>query len=165
MRNIRSNFAGFTLMELLLVMVILAIVAGIIAPSLRGFGIGRQTNDAATLIVALADYAQTQAISEGRPYRLNVDPASGAFWLSVDDNGTFVPPNNDYGQRFELAGGLQIQTDIPQQQDGQYIEFRPSGRTAPAHLTLTNQLGAQIEIASLSATEPFRILKPGTVTQ
>jgi Tfp pilus assembly protein FimT len=146
-------------------MVILAIVAGVLAPSLRGFGINRQTDNAARLIVTLADYARTQAISEGRPYRLNVDPAARAFWLSVQDDGAFVSPNNDYGRRFELSRGLEIQSDLAQQPDGQYIEFRPTGRIDPARLTVTNQEGGQIDIASLSATEPLRILKPGEVGQ
>ncbi len=160
---VRALRCAFTLMELVLVMVVLAIVAGITAPSLRGFGINRQTDNAATLIVTLADYARTQAIAEGRTYRLNIDPDARAFWLSVQDSGAFVEPSNDYGRHFELSAGLEIQTNLTPQPEGQYVDFHPTGRVDPIHLTITNQDGGQVEIASLSATEPIRILKPGEV--
>src|SRR3954469_22536616 len=77
--------SAFTLLELILVMTILTLVVTLLAPSLRGFGIGRANHNAATMVVSLAKYARTQAASEGRTYRLNLDPQSRAFWLTAED--------------------------------------------------------------------------------
>lgn len=161
MHNRRSNPTGFTLMELILVMVILAIVVAAVAPSLRVFGVGRSNNDVATLIVSLAGYARTQAVTEGRTYRLNIDPPSRAVWLTADTNGDFQPPTSDLGSRYVAAEGIQLWTDVAARPpDGQYIEFHPSGRTDPARIRLTDKLGGTIDVACTSATEMFRILSP-----
>jgi type IV fimbrial biogenesis protein FimT len=156
----RSNF-GFTLIELLLVMAIITIMVGIIAPKLRGFGIGRKSSDAARQIVSLARYAQSQAISDGRIYRLNIDPASRAYWLTAQNGGQYQAPTNEFGTKYTLPDGVQMTTDITAQTDGQYVAFSPNGRSQEAQITLTDQLGQKIQIACASATELFRIVPPG----
>lgn len=161
LRCCRVSGRAFTLLELLLVMIILAIVAGVAAPSLRGFGIGRQTDNAANLIASLAQYAHSQAIAQGRTYHLNVDPAAGEVWLSAQgDDGSYVPLTGDFGRRFQLDQNIHLQTDLPLQADGQYAQFPPTGRTTPAQITLSDSTGRTITVACLSATEPFRIISP-----
>lgn len=157
--DFRAPRRAFTLIELILVLVILAIVAAAVAPSLRAFGVGRSNQDAATMVLAMADYARTQAASEGRPYRLNVDPQKGTIWLTVQDNGIFdAPTSNDFGKPFSIPDGSRITTDMPQRTDGCYSEFQPGGRVEPAKIDITDKLGNQVEIAAASATELFRIL-------
>ncbi len=58
--------AGFTLFEIIEVRITMAIVAGAVAPSLRGFNLGRQNKYAAAQLVAPARYARSQAISEAK---------------------------------------------------------------------------------------------------
>lgn len=146
-------------------MVILAIVAALIVPSLRAFGVGRNNSNTATLIVGLAHYARTQAVTEGRTYRLNFDPAGNAVWLTLEDGGVFQSPSSDYGQRFNLPEGEQLRTDAAAHPDGQYVEFHATGRTDPAHVWLTDKLGDKIEVACASATELYRILPAAEMTQ
>jgi type II secretion system protein H len=157
-----STLRGFTLIELILVLVILTIVVGAIAPSLRGFGIGRTRSDAATLVVTLANYARQQAVTEARAYRLNFDPAARAVWLTADaGDGTFAAPPGDYGQRFTAPDGVTLSTDAPQQTDGQYVTFSATGRTDPCQVTLTDRLGNTSQIACRSATELFAVVNAG----
>jgi prepilin-type N-terminal cleavage/methylation domain-containing protein len=104
---------GFTLLELVLVMLLMTIIMAIAAPSLSNFAKGRKSADAAQQVVALARYARGQAVSEGVVYRLHVDPGSGAYWLTVQDGGVFEPPSSgSFGQRFELPDGCHMETDI-----------------------------------------------------
>ncbi len=164
MRRQRATSSGFTLVELILVLVILTIIVGSIAPSLRGFGVGRTRNDSAGLIVGLAQYARQQAVAEARTYRLNFDPPARAFWITADaGDGTFQAPANDYGKRFEVPDGMTMDVDVPLQPDGQYVQFRASGRTDPAQIKITDRLGGTTQIACSSATEMFAIqpLHPG----
>src|SRR5882757_3678490 len=104
----RGGKTAFTLLELILVMAIIAIVAAAIIPSFRAFAIGRNSNNTATDIIGLANYARTQAAAEGRTYRLNFDPGSGAFWLTAQAGGAFIPPNNDFGNQYRVADGMHM---------------------------------------------------------
>ena len=47
---------------------------------------------------------------------------------------------------------------IPQQPDGLYIEFRPTGRCDPGTITVTDGAGQSIEVGSLSETEEYHVL-------
>ena len=64
-RTHHGKVRGFTLLELILVMVILSTVLAMAAPSLSGFFGSRQTHDTAAQILALTQLARSQAISEG----------------------------------------------------------------------------------------------------
>jgi len=160
-----SHARAFTLIELILVMTILVLVVAMLSPSLRGFGIGRANDNTARQVVSLAKYARTQAVSEGRRYRLNFDAQANAFWLTTEQGATFAPVNNDLGRRIEAPEGVSLQTDLTQQPDGVFVEFRPTGRTDTAHVWLTDKLGNTIEVACASPTEMFRIVPAGERTR
>jgi len=113
MRYRNGKSSAFTLIELVLVMVIVAILVGAVAPSLRGFLMGRRTVDTATRMLALAGYARTQAISEGRTYRMNFDEQTGKFWLTADNgDGTFQPPSTEMGREFVVPDGVKMQVTV-----------------------------------------------------
>src|SRR5260221_3978229 len=81
-----SKFAdrrGFTLLELVLVMLLLTLITGLVVPALRNFSRGRNLGYAASQMTAMANYAHTQSISQGKPYRLNLDVNNGTYWLTA----------------------------------------------------------------------------------
>jgi type II secretion system protein H len=78
-----DRFKGFTLLELIVVMVILATVLALAGPSLRGFFGSRQLPDTAAQILALTQFARSQAISEGIIYRLNFNTSKREYWLTA----------------------------------------------------------------------------------
>ena len=80
---------AFTLMELLIVMAIITILCGIIAPQLGAFANGRKGADAARTIVAMAHYARAQSIGEGRIYRMSTDGPTNSVILSARRAGSF----------------------------------------------------------------------------
>jgi type II secretion system protein H len=105
-RGVKTS--GFTLIELILVLVIIAIITAIVMPSVSAFSAGRSSSNMATQLIALTDYARTEAAAEGRTFRLNFDASKGTYWLTAQRDGVFVPPDNqEYGQIFLLPEHVQ----------------------------------------------------------
>ncbi|NJL31770.1 MAG: type II secretion system protein [Phycisphaerales bacterium] len=57
---------GFTLLELILVMGIVALAAALAAPTLGNFARGRGLTDQARQLLAVVQYCQDQAVSQGK---------------------------------------------------------------------------------------------------
>jgi type II secretory pathway pseudopilin PulG len=152
---------AMTLIELILVMLIICAVLGMAAPSLRHFFGSRRTADAAAQIVALARYARSQAVAEGRSYRLAVDRQGGTYRLLRRAAGRFVALDTEFGRTFALPAGTRVDWLVPPP-DGprDYVEFRPSGRGEPAVLRLTGRNDEVYDIASGSPSERFRVVRP-----
>lgn len=144
---------GFTLLELILVMVTIGVILAISAPSLRGFFASRQTADAATNICALTKYARTQAILQGCIWRLNVDPSSGTYQLTMQQRGAFVNLETDMGREFLPPEGatitLQLDTASPVSTS---LGIRSGGTLSQqsSRGSPTMQLGAGRNTSSLS---------------
>ena len=98
-----SRGGGFTLLELILVLVLISTVLALAAPSLRGFAQGRKVHDAAAHMLAVARMASAQAVAEARVYRLNFDADEGAYWLTARFEGTFEELGTEFG-RFKAPG-------------------------------------------------------------
>jgi type II secretion system protein H len=158
--RIRSTHSGFTLLELVLVMLVIAVAAAMVAPSLRGSVSGRRLGDAATQLVSLAQYARTQAVTQGRSYRLNVDVSARTYWLTSREYDVFQNLTNDFGRVISVPDGVGIECDIQRQDDGTYVEFRPSGRTDPATIRLRDDNNNVLVVACDSATELFHAVTP-----
>lgn len=149
---------GFTLLELVLVMMIMCTVLALAAPSLRGFFASHQTQDAAACIVALAGFARSQAIAEGCVYRFNFDGDEGTYWLTVQREGGFEPLKTEFGRTFHLPEGTQLDFEARGgSRESTYVDFFPTGRTEPAAIRLTGRQGDTELVACLSATEQFRV--------
>jgi len=167
-------------MELLLVLLVIGMAAALAVPSLRGFVGGQQADNAAANILSLTRWAQSQAITMARPCRLNVNPGAGTYWLTVQEQGAYVPLKTDLGQTFRLPDGVSMDLQFDQDQDRpppsqnqnaglgglmgsfgrktsgrNYIEFHPSGRCDVATIQVHGKKGELFQISCASATEPF----------
>jgi prepilin-type N-terminal cleavage/methylation domain-containing protein len=85
----RCRHSAFTLMELILVMLIVALIAGLLAPSLIHFTAGRAVDNFGQDFVGLCQLARTHATSEAQPYFLVID--SQQVTLSTDRPGQQPP--------------------------------------------------------------------------
>lgn len=77
----RDNRAGFTLVELILVMTIMIVVVGIVFPSLKGFFHGRNLSNETQQFLSLTRYGRSRAIAEGVPVELWINPARQSYGL------------------------------------------------------------------------------------
>lgn len=136
---------GFTLIELILVMMLICTVLGMAAPSLRGFFQSHQATDAAGQIVALAQYARTQAASEGRTYRLNFDTQAGQYWLTAQDGANFAVLGREFGRTFALPEGVafeSVTTVVTTDAGAQSVAATATTETATATTAVSAPPGA-----------------------
>jgi Tfp pilus assembly protein FimT len=150
-------------MELILVMVIMTIVLAMIAPSLSGFGAGREAEYAGAKLMAVAHWAREQAVSEGRVYRLNFNPSTRTYQVTAQVGGVFQQVGEEFGSEFELPDGVMMQWDAPQENGVYVVDFLPSGRTRPTRIQITARDGQITFIGNRTATEQLRALTEAEV--
>lgn len=99
----RAREKGFTLIELIVVLGLLATVAAIVAPSLSRFSGGRSLQEEARRFHALTQYAANEAIAQSVLYRLWIDPEDGSYGLEPVTR----PSSEDVKEEtYDLADGL-----------------------------------------------------------
>ena len=76
--------AGFTLIELILVMALLTMVISLTAPMLSRFFRGRTLDSEARRLLALTRSGQSRAVSEGIPVDLWVNAEQGQIGLEAE---------------------------------------------------------------------------------
>ncbi len=154
------------MVELILVMVVICIILGGVAPSLRGFFNSRKTTNAAAQIMALIQYARTQAVAGGAVYRLNFDTTKNQYWLTIQSGGSFVNINTEYGITYSLPEGstFDLHAD-PNCTIADHIDFYPDGTTSAAAIGVipsTGQADEQEICSGVNATltDSYRIVTP-----
>ncbi|HVT90927.1 MAG TPA: GspH/FimT family pseudopilin [Tepidisphaeraceae bacterium] len=163
--------SGFTLLELVLVMMIACIVMAVAAPRLRGWSHGADMTNTADQILMLMRYAQSHAVTQATTYRVEFDNAAPPhFWLSVQqgsgysDASNFLEVNDSFGAKYKMPEGVQFElrkaavASAAQNSAANSIDFYPTGRTQPATLTLRNSLEYTVVIESTTPTESFHVV-------
>src|SRR3954466_12330939 len=113
LRQPRTNrLGGFTLIELILVMLLLTIIVGTAIPLVRGFLGWSRSRDTVAQIVAMTQYARSKAAADAKTYKLGANGTT--CWLEVQEGETFNRVEGD-----DLADMIEVP-------DGALVEFVPS---------------------------------------
>src|SRR5215213_9731863 len=107
MKRCRAQ-SGFTLWELILVMVVITLALAMAAPSLGGWGRAAKLRDVGDQFLAVTRFAHSQAIADAQVYRLNIDPAAGTYWVTMQQGERFVELGNSFGEAHTLPEGYRI---------------------------------------------------------
>src|SRR5436305_9227217 len=80
----RASRTGFTILELLLVLAILVMLAAMAYPAIESMYDDMKVEAAADHLRGRLAQARSQAINDGRAYRIGVKPDSGDYRLAPD---------------------------------------------------------------------------------
>lgn len=106
--NGRSGRAGFTLIELILVMALLVVIAAIVTPQMAQFFRGRTLENEARRFMTLTRYGQNRAVSEGIPMLVWIDEQDRRYGLEAQPG--FLDQDEDgKAVEYELADELEIE--------------------------------------------------------
>ncbi|HYE19583.1 MAG TPA: GspH/FimT family pseudopilin [Tepidisphaeraceae bacterium] len=157
---------AFTLIELLLVLALLALAVGVVAPSLRGFSHGTRLRGHADEFVAMTQYARTQSATTATVFRVTFDPrannGAGAFELHQLVGNEFSANTDEFDRPLLPPDGCRIElTDLTGKAINS-IDFFPTGRGEPARFVVfDDQLGRRVTVESQSPAEPFKVVPEG----
>jgi type II secretion system protein H len=150
----RSNRRdGFTLLELILVLALLAIAVSIVTPRLSGFASGRAFDSETRRLLALTHAARSRAISEGHPIVLWIDTTAGTYGLRRDGPVSNVDTN---ALEFAIAPGIEIVFDTPDALVGQ---------TATSRRPQVPPLPNAVSVGPLQILPGIRMMPDGSVDE
>ena len=112
---IRRHQRGFTLIEILAVVAILALVAAVVVPNLSGFRM-RALRGEAQQLAAQLELARQRAIVTGVPHRvwLEIDQAEYRLeWLAQDPETAELAPAEAPSEELDLNGNTPLELSAP----------------------------------------------------
>jgi prepilin-type N-terminal cleavage/methylation domain-containing protein len=151
-RRDRCQSAGFTLIELVLVMAILIVVLSMSGASLTSFFKGRTLESEGQRFLALTRYAQNRAVSEGLPMSLWIEPGAKKYGLEI---ATSFAEMDDRAKEFSLGRDLEIKAEwlsaapIRRNANEIILSFTPDGyidETNPELITIKEKNGESVFI-------------------
>src|SRR5688572_717131 len=134
---------GFTLIELVMVLVVVAAALAVAAPSLGGWRRGQRLQSAGDEFLAVARHGRALAVANAQSHRLYIDSTNGTYWLMAEQGQEFVNLGTGMGRVFSLPEGCSITITNPTGQlPLDYVTFYPTGRMAPAvNIVITGESG------------------------
>jgi len=155
---------GFTLIELVLVILIIGLLFAVVAPSLGGLLRSQKLDAAARTIVGMLKQARVHAATEAKPYRLVIDSEDNTCWLEVLTVTGFERPASSLGVIVELGEALVIELEGGTNEDGLFkVRVEPDGTGELAQVTLRRkQDGKELAVYCKTPTEPYIVASPLT---
>ncbi|HEX3358377.1 MAG TPA: prepilin-type N-terminal cleavage/methylation domain-containing protein [Tepidisphaeraceae bacterium] len=160
MKRASHNF-GFTLLELVLVLAILAAVMSMAAPTLRGWRQGADLRNCAEGFVAATHWARTRAASNARVYVVVIDAQNGAFAVKIQDGQNLKDSEGEFNQPISVPQGGTIQAMNSSRAAVNSIHFYPTGRVEPAVVRIADASGQTLTVECDSPADDFAIARQG----
>jgi general secretion pathway protein H len=140
MRSKLASQAAFTLLEVLVVMLIIGIMAGVLIPRMLPDNSERLARDESQRLLHLLRLAGEDAVIRNRPMAVRFDPHGYAF-MRRDGDGWKVVEGDDIYRARELPEGISLEVVV----DGSksvtsggepQLIFVSTGEMTPVHITL-----------------------------
>jgi Tfp pilus assembly protein FimT len=151
----KTNIKGFSLIELLLVVTLLIVLAGLNLPAFKNTYNRLKLENCALNIISLARYAQQRAIVDAANYQLHFDTTKKNYWLTRLAGDTTQKEERLHGR---FSQDFQIPSDISADTSADSINFYPNADSDEAIIVLTNDR-LRYEIKKSGAFGEFKLSK------
>ncbi len=134
-----SKNRGFTLLELIVVLVIISLTSALALPQLTGALSGTNLKTAAKKIAASLRYARSRAVSEKIIYVAILDTDKNRLMLMSPSKAD----NSDEAKVYVLPEGLRLKSGTEREKDRKEfrIAFYPSGSSTGGKVIVTDERG------------------------
>lgn len=156
------RWPGFTLVELLVVLAIVATLLAVAVPSFQAMLRSQRLNAGTDALFAAINFARTQAIARNtRVAIVPSDPGQGDFaggWtVFVERGGSLSPaaPGDIIARHGPLAPGIRVGAKLSSQHEQVYLAYNGAGRSC----TIGNSMAAHWGTLSLFDGEQVRRIK------
>jgi general secretion pathway protein H len=149
----RAREAGFTLLELLIIVIVMALALSVAYPSLSRGTIALHLRATGRDVLNTLRYAREKAVTEQTGMKVRVDREKQALFLTDDlDNGNraYFLPDDVRIERIALDGSEIMNGPL-------VIRFLPNGSSEDAEILLKSNTGAYLRIISDQVTGGARI--------
>lgn len=172
--------AGFTLIEIMVVVIILGIIAGVMIPNLGGSIDSTRLETASGRIAELLDYCYNAAVATGRVHGVIFSPDGRQYKVVVETPPDAENPESDQPtlepvklpgmiesplpDGIKLAEAAAFEEDLLTTEEGEVrVLFFPDGTTEFANLTLSDDKGAKrvVKLNGLSGTISVEVPSEG----
>jgi len=126
---------GFTLPELLLVIIIIGILAGVSFPGLRKTFDRLQLDDCSRELQQFMNYLQERSVIERKVIYLYIDAGSKKYWAQFQESNNRI-------RTYSIPAAITIETKQPQ------VKFFPDGKIEAFSARLTGPGGDAISLTS-----------------
>ena len=159
-RHQTEHRRGFTMIEIVLVLVIISSALALAAPSLRGWGQSAKLRDVSEQFVAACRWARAEAAATASTHRIDLDSAASTYSVKRQSGAEFVPVAGELGRATALPQGFTLAL-ASGGADGRAIQFYPNGRATPAVVRFTSTAGETAEVASAFPADLFKVTPVG----
>ncbi len=157
---------GFTLLELVLVMIVLFILAGVAAPRFSDFFPSLQVGRTADELLAWARKARSEAALTGARHRLVFDVEGGRYWIEYEpkplrEPGIYRKMSGFWGEG-TLPDGVTLESleGLEEDQGLRVLVFRPDGTSEDASIVVANERGDRRTLRVVGATSQVSVESP-----
>lgn len=141
---------GFTLLELIVVLVIISVLLAVAAPRLAGRGQAAALRGAGYDLQALATAARARAVLSGRPVGLLLGQELRLVSQHAEQQTDLAPLRR-------LPAGLSVRFEPEGEAEPALIRFRPDGSADGGQLIVTDRRGAELRFELLAPLGRLRL--------
>jgi len=145
---------SFTLIEILLVVILLGVIAGLVIPNFSNTYTRVQLKEAANNLSFLMQYAQNQAIVKKCNFQLIFDDERSKYWIvkQVDDEELnnsdleYRRISSRFGRMVNIAPQINVETELD------HITFYPDGMIQKARVYLSDNKDRYFTVSTKEQT-------------